>query len=272
MSDQHQDVPQGFIARFRALPVDSTQKTIFVAVALCLFCSMIVSFAAVSLRPIQDANKLVDKRRNILEVAGIYEPGMNVNQTFEGAFEPRIVDLATGDYTDVVDVASHDDRAAGSDPALSVALTDDPAGIGRKAKYMTVYLLKNSDGSLDKVILPIHGYGLWSTLWGFIALEADANEISGLQFYEHGETPGLGAEVDNPRWKALWHGKELRNSAGDLMINVSKGAASEAQKGFHVDAIAGATLTSRGVDNLVRFWMGEQGFGPFLENLKNGDV
>ena len=121
------------------------------------------------------------------------------------------------------------------------------------------------------MILPIEGYGLWSTLYGFIALEENGNDIYGLQFYQHGETPGLGAEVDNPRWKALWNGKKLRDDDGDLQITVAK-APPAAGQDYYIDALAGATLTSRGVHNLVRFWMGEQGYGPFLERLKAGDI
>jgi Na+-transporting NADH:ubiquinone oxidoreductase subunit C len=262
---------QGFFSRFKAMPVDSTPKTIFVAVALCLFCSMVVAMAAVSLRPVQEANKLRDKRINILQVAGLYEEGIDVDTAFTEAFDPRVVELETGEYTDAVDVATYDERAATQDLNLSVALTDDPAGIGRKANYETVYLMEDDAGNIERVILPIHGYGLWSTLWGFIALEANGNDIYGLQFYEHAETPGLGAEVDNPRWRAQWSGKKLRDEEGDLEITVSK-APSPAGQEFHVDALAGATLTSRGVDNLVRYWMGEDGFGPYLAKLREGDA
>jgi Na+-transporting NADH:ubiquinone oxidoreductase subunit C len=168
-------------------------------------------------------------------------------------------------------VATFDDRAAADDPATSIALEDDPASIGRQSKYMTVYLLKDDAGEIDKVILPLHGYGLWSTLYGFIAVEENGNDIFGLQFYSHAETPGLGAEVDNPRWKALWKGKQLTDESGELQITVAK-TAPTAGKEFHVDALSGATLTSAGVDNLVRFWMGETGYAPFLANLKAGDI
>lgn len=266
-----QDDTRSFLARWKALPVDSVPKTIFVAGALCLFCSMVVAFAAVNLRPVQEANKLKDKQLNILQVAGRYEPGIDVVEAF-GAFEPRVVDLSSGTFTDQFDAATFDDRAAAADPALSDALDDDPAGIGRQSRYQTVYLLNDDAGNLQKIILPIHGYGLWSTLWGFIALGPDGNVIEGLQFYDHAETPGLGAEVDNPRWKAQWPGKRLRDDDGTLLISVAKGGAQTGSEDFHIDALAGATLTSRGVDNLVRFWMGEQGFGLFLENLKAGAV
>ncbi len=261
---------QGLIARFLAAPPDSVGKTIFVAVAVCLVASMIVSSAAVALRPVQEVNKLKDKQMNILQVAGLFEPGQNVAEAFK-AFEPQVLELATGRFTDQFDAATFDDKAAASEPDLSRALTDDPAGIGRQALYRTVYLLRDEAGGIDKVILPIHGYGLWSTLYGFIAVEENGNDIFGLQFYQHGETPGLGAEVDNPRWKAMWNGKKLRDDAGELQITVAK-TQPAAGADFYVDALAGATLTSRGVDNLVRFWMGDQGYARFLDALKAGEI
>lgn len=261
---------KGFIRRFLDAPADSVGKTVFVAVALCLVASMIVSAAAVALRPIQEVNALKDKQINILQVAGIYDPNQDVVEAFS-AFEPQVVELATGAFSDQFDPATFDDRAAADDPATSMALTDDSAGIGRQTKFATVYLLRDDAGAIDKVILPIHGYGLWSTLYGFVALEENGNDIFALQFYEHAETPGLGAEVDNPRWKALWNGKKLTDANGDLQISVSK-AAPAAGADYHIDALAGATLTSVGVHNLVQFWMGESGFAPFLSNLKEGKL
>ncbi|MCL4131433.1 UNVERIFIED_CONTAM: hypothetical protein GTU68_046369, partial [Idotea baltica] len=137
---------------------------------------MVVSAVAVSLRPVQEANKLRDKQLNVLQVAGVYEPGIDVVEAFS-AFEPHVLDLETGKFTDQFDAASFDDRAAASDPDLSRELQDDPAGIGRQSQYRTVYLLRDESGALDKVVLPIRGYGLWSTLYGFIALEENGNDI-----------------------------------------------------------------------------------------------
>ncbi len=268
--DDGQNTPKTAFQRFMALPTDSVPKTIFVAVALCLVASMVVSAAAVALRPQQEINALKDKQVNILQVAGVYDPAQDVAEAF-AAFEPHVLELETGTFTDQFDAASFDDRAAADDPATSVALTDDPAGIGRQANFVTVYLLRDDAGEIDKVILPIHGYGLWSTLYGFIALEENGNDVFGLQFYEHAETPGLGAEVDNPRWRAMWNGRKLRDDSGELLITVAK-AVPPAGPDYHIDALAGATLTSVGVDNLIKFWMGEQGYAPFLENLKAGNV
>ena len=252
--------------KFKNMPVDGIVKTVIVATALCFVCSMVVSFAAVNLKSIQEVNKAIDKQKNILQVAGVYQEGIDVNKTFS-SFQPLVVDLNSGKFTDKFDPSIFDDKKAAQDPLLSVSLENDPASIGRRTNYATIYLLKKDDGSLDKVILPIHGYGLWSTLYGFIALEDNLNDIFGLQFYQHAETPGLGAEVDNPKWKAQWKGKKLNNENGELMIQVAK---TQKYKEHHIDALAGATLTSNGVDNLVKFWMGKDGFKKFLNNLKNG--
>ena len=271
MSDNNTpEESKGIIGKFLAMPADSVPKTIFVAVALCLVASMVVSAAAVALRPQQAINALKDKQVNILQVAGVYDPDQDVVEAFS-AFEPYVLELESGTFTDAFDAATFDDRTAADDPATSVALDNDPAGIGRQANFVTVYLLRDDAGAIDKVILPIHGYGLWSTLYGFIALEENGNDIFGLQFYDHAETPGLGAEVDNPRWRALWSGQRLRDDNGDLQITVAKSVPA-AGPDFHIDALAGATLTSVGVDNLIKFWMGEDGYAPFLENLKAGNV
>ncbi|MEM9263231.1 MAG: NADH:ubiquinone reductase (Na(+)-transporting) subunit C, partial [Pseudomonadota bacterium] len=185
---------------------DATVKTMVVAVLLCLVASMAVSSVTVSLRPMQAVNKLKDRQANILAVAGLFDPKTDVAEAFK-VFEPHVLEVETGAFSEEFDLATFDDRAIAADPATSVELKDDPASIGRRASFVTVYLLRDAQGAIDKVVLPIHGYGLWSTLYGFIALEEDGNEIYGLQFYEHGETPGLGGEVDNPRWKSLWRGK-----------------------------------------------------------------
>jgi Na+-transporting NADH:ubiquinone oxidoreductase subunit C len=125
------------------------------------------------------------------------------------------------------------------------------------------------EGDISKIVLPVHGYGLWSTLYGFISLEGDMSTVSGITFYEHGETAGLGGEVDNPAWKAIWQGKSLyRNN--EVALSVLKGAIppGSANADYEIDGLSGATLTSRGVHNIVAYWMGDEGFGPVLADLR----
>ena len=246
---------------------DDPKKIIAVAVALCLVCSVMVSAAAIGLRSKQEANKELEKQRNILQVAGLFDPEASIDQIFKRRIEPRVVDLAAGAFTDAVDAATYDAKLAARDPEQSTALppAEDIASIKRKANYATIYLVKAAEGGdYETVIIPVHGYGLWSTLYGFLALKPDGDEIVGLQFYEHAETPGLGGEVDNPNWRAKWPGKELFGEDGDLEIEIVKSGATGAHQ---VDGLAGATLTSNGVHNLVRYWAGENGFGPFLKKL-----
>lgn len=249
---------------------DDPRKIVMVAVALCLVCSIFVSAAAIGLRPLQDANKLQSKRQNILEVAGLMEDGASVDTLFQ-KIEQRVVDLRTGKFTDAVDPATYEQRDAARDPKQSdpVSRDEDIASIKRKAHFATVYLVKNDGGGFSTVIIPVHGYGLWSTLYGYLALKPNGREVVGLQFYDHAETPGLGGEVDNPNWRAKWPGKLLYDKDGNLKIEVVKSAATEGDNASHqIDGLAGATLTSQGVNNLVRYWAGENGFGPFLKTIE----
>ena len=252
---------------------DSISKTFGVALALCVVCAVVVSSAAVILRPTQEINKLLDLKTNILASAGLLQEGISIETQFE-QISTRVVDLDTGRFTDAVDAASYDQRKASKDPAMSVALDpkQDPAKIKRRANYATVYLVEGEQG-IEKIILPVKGYGLWSTLYGFLALEADLQTVAGIGFYEHTETPGLGGEVDNPKWKAGWIGKQAYNQ-GELVINVLKGKADMSRAGSEsqIDGLAGATLTTRGVDNLVRYWLGDEGFRPLINYLKAGEA
>ena len=251
---------------------DKTSKILLVALSLCLVCSVIVSTAAVLLKPAQEANKSLDKKRNILQAAGMLEPDVSIEEQF-ASVDTRVVDLRTGKFADDVDPERYDQRKAAKDPAQSLKLESDQdvAKISRRENYAVIYLVEGDGGELDKMILPVHGYGLWSTLYGFVALEADANTVAGLGFYEHGETPGLGGEVDNPRWKALWPGKQVYKE-GTVKIGLVKGSVDPAgaNADWEIDGLSGATLTARGVTNLVQFWLGEDGFEPFLENLRTG--
>ncbi len=257
---------------------DSTSKTLAVALALCIVCSVMVSTAVVILKPIQEANKMLDRKRNILAAAGMLAKGAS-DESIEEQFShinARVVDLNTGKFADdAVDPAEYDQRKAAKDPDFSEALTtkQDLAKISRREQYAIVYLVQNPQGDIEKIILPIRGYGLWSTLYGFIALESDGNTIAGLGFYDHGETPGLGGEVDNRRWKALWPGKQVYRD-GEVQIGLIKGSVNPAAvtAPWQVDGLAGATLTSKGVTNLVRFWLGKNGFESFLNNLQAGEA
>lgn len=250
---------------------DSLEKTIAVALALCLVCAVLVSLATVALRPLQGYNKALDMKKNILDVAGLLDENTDIDQAFKERIESKIVDLKTGEYIDNIDVDDYDQRKAAKDPAQNEAIPTekDIASIRFKAKYTKIYLVKKGD-QLQSIILPINGYGLWSTMYGFLALEPDAQTVQSINLYDQAETPGLGGEVVNPIWRALWKGKKVYSDKGDVALTLVKGGVDESRADavYKVDGLAGATLTSRGVSNLIQYWMGTEGFATYLNKIR----
>jgi len=261
---------------------DTIRKILIVAVSLSIVFSVLVSASAVLLRPMQEKNKALSIRSNMIAAAGMVSSGAStekVSDAFE-QFEVLVVEMGTGEVVppETVNAESaeaYDDRAASRDPSLSRSLESDPAGINRLAKYRKAYILREGE-EVSKVVLPVHGYGLWSTMYGFLALEGDANTVEGIRFYEHAETPGLGGEIENPEWTAKWEGKKVYEDGAwtDPAFALVKGGVGEDtdNREHKVDALSGATLTSRGVGNTISFWLGDRGYGPFLKKVRQGEI
>ncbi|MGO2340417.1 MAG: Na(+)-translocating NADH-quinone reductase subunit C [Psychrobacter sp.] len=258
-------------------PKSNNAKTISVALTLCLVCSVLVSAVAVGLKPAQLENARLDRNKNILVAADMYDAESDtpddVAERFKD-FDVEVIDLNEGNYVDdetlaaagIPDRNAYDASQATKNQALSEDLgNNDPAGIGRKPKYAKVYVKKDDAGQPEVVVLPIQGYGLWGTIYGFLTLESDMNTIKGISFYEHKETPGLGARIEEPEWRAKWSGIESYDENGDVATGVTKAGN---PKENWVDGISGATLTSRGVSNMIQFWLGEQGYKPYLDMLR----
>jgi Na+-transporting NADH:ubiquinone oxidoreductase subunit C len=224
----------------------------------------------VGLRSKQKENALLDKQSKIVEVAAIQAEG-SVKELYASYIEPRLVDFTTGEFIEG-DAVAYDQRKAAKDPSTSVKLDGDQdvAKIIRRANVGVVYLVKEGE-NYSKVILPVHGNGLWSMMYAFIAVEMDANTVSGITYYEQGETPGLGAEVENPKWRSQFEGKKLFDADFNPALKVVKGGARPGDE-FGVDGLSGATLTANGVQNTLDFWMGQDGFGPFLTNVRDGGL
>jgi len=238
--------PLDWVRRLLALPNDSTAKTVGVALLVALVCSLVVSVTAVTLKPRQDANRLVEKAASMMgmvEVLGL------------GAPQARYVELATGAYAN---------RDAGTSTRLPAER--DRAGLGSREDVATVYEVRD-DGRLNLLILPVRGAGYQSMLKGYLALKADLNTIAALTFYEQGDTPGMGARIEEDAWRALWPGKQIADAEGVIRIEVVKGTGTRIHE---VDGISGATRTGSGVTNLLRFWLGPDGYGPYLERLRTG--
>ena len=247
----------------------SSRYTVLFALAVCAVCSVFVATSAVSLKGRQVENQLLDVQTKVLALAGLMQEGEDipreeVKRRFESGVEPQVVELTTGRVAEDIDPLAFDQRQAASDPDRSHPAPPNPAKVRRIPTYGLVYRIVD-DGRVESLILPVQGKGLWSTLYGFIALSDDTSTIEGITFYEHGETPGLGGEVDNPRWKRLWKGRKAFDEQWEPRVSVVKGAAGPPEEDpYHVDGLSGATITSRGVTALVQFWLGDEGFGPYL--------
>jgi Na+-transporting NADH:ubiquinone oxidoreductase subunit C len=248
----------------------NSRYIVLFAAAVCGVCSIFVAVSAVALKDRQEANKLLDVQTKVLIVAGLVEDGKKlddetVRQRFAENIIAQVVELASGQDAEGVDPATFDQQAVARDTETSSVPPANRAKVMRVPDQALVYRVESA-GETQSIILPIEGTGLWGTLYGFIALDADSRTINGITFYQHKETPGLGGEVDNPRWKALWKGRKAFDENGNVRITVKKGMAGPAESDpYQVDGLSGATITSRGVTNLLAFWLGEEGFGPYLD-------
>lgn len=251
---------------FLARPNDDRVKIFGVALMTALASAVVVSVASVTLKPIQDAHLEAERSARMAEMLDRL-PGLRdlMEEMGVDALETRLVDLSDGTFAEAADPAGFDMAAAATDPEQSVAIPSesDLARLGRRATLAPVHLLER-DGELLLIVLPVSGRGYQSTIHATLALEADLKTVAALTITEQGETPGLGARIEAPEWQSLWAGKELMDATGSIVIDVVRGTASGPHQ---VDAISGATVTSNGVANMLRYWLGDHGFGPFLDRL-----
>lgn len=248
---------------------DSFGGTLAVVIVVSLVCSVVVAGSAVGLKPIQVEQKAKDKQSYILSVAGLLDGKTDIAKTYSERIEPRVVDLSTGEYVDNPP-QNFDARSAAKDPQQNVRIApeEDLAGIKTRAKLADVYLVKDQGGKVEQIVLPVHGNGLWSVMYGFVSVKPDGNTLNGITYYEQGETPGLGGEIANPLWQQKFTGKKLYDGQGNVAIRVGKGASANQEHG--VDGLSGATLTTKGVQGTFDYWFGENGYKPYLAKLKAG--
>ena len=229
----------------------------------CIACAVVVSFTAVSVRFEQNLNKENEKKEKILAAAGISTT--SVKEEFE-KIKTLYVDFQSNELVSVEDSYDHIKASMSLEGSSLVPKEDDIAILKRRENIAPLYVWYDSENKIQKVVLPIRGYGLWGTLYGYLSLDSDLNTIKGIEYYDHKETPGLGGEVDNPSWKSDWNGKKVYSDEGNVMLYVTKGPS---KNDYEIDGISGATLTSNGVTNMIKYWLGSDGFGPVLQKLRS---
>ncbi len=256
---------------------DSTRYTIGFAAAVCVVCALLVAVSAVALRERQQINARLYQQKNVLLAAGLVGPDDNLSdeellRIFDARIKVRLVDLATGDLLPQgkIDEKSYDQRRARNDPQTSRVAPSNAAQVSRLPTYGTAYFVMNHD-RIEQVVIPVEGVGMWGTLYGFLAIDRDGNTIRGLTYYDQKETPGLGGEAGNPKWQAHWRGRKVYDESWEPRITVIKGSAGPAaQDPYHVDGLSGATITSNGIARMMAFWLGDDGYRPFLRKFRQG--
>jgi len=251
----------------------SVAYTLRFAAMVAIVASAVVATAAVLLSPRQEANRLFDQRQKVLDVAGLSEPDERLSRAqvtlrFEENIRAVVIELETGKIAPDIDPSTFDQGRASQDPARSRPAPANTAGVSRLPNHVLVYHVVLDD-DVDALVLPFEGVGLWSTIYGFIALSADLSTVRGITFYEHAETAGLGALISDPEWRALWKGRSVFDDDWEPRLRVIKGRAGPPEESpLEVDGLSGATLTGNGVTEALHFWLGEPAFGAYLARYR----
>lgn len=262
--------PENFWTRFLARPNTDATKTASIALIVAIVCGLSVSTAAVLLRPFIEANVTAERQALMSAMlAGLPGIGEIIAEAGGDAVEVVVVDLDAAAIAEDIDASTFDQRAIAAAPETSTALSraEDLAGIGRRENLAQAYIVR-ADGGIALVVLPIYGNGYQSTIRAYLALEADLETVAAFTVYEQGETPGLGARITEADWQDLWPGKSIF-ADGEVVIEVVRGAASGP---YEVDGISGASVTGYAVTDMIHFWLGPKGFGPWLDGLRAGEV
>ena len=209
--------------------------------------SLLLALTSTQLKDLQEFNIELDKKKNILKCIGRDLSLMKADEIIE-EYKNNISNIILKLNGDIVDnIASENLESV---PNKS---TGEVKYFLNNIEYLPAYKSSNPEA----FIIPISGKGLWSTLFGYFALEMDLNTVIGITFYKHGETPGLGGEVEKKWFQNNFVGKKIFNQTGELVsIKVVKGKVNDVYSGealnHGVDGISGATITSRGVSYFLK--------------------
>ncbi len=254
--------------RLLSTPNDSRVKTLAIAFIVSAICALMVTAATVVMRPIQAQNRAAEQQAR-LEGLIAAVPGMADLVASAGgeALTTVVVDLERG--AAATDVSPENLQAALSEPSnwTELAAAEDIAGIRTRPRFVQIYLLRDGE-RVSLAILPVVGTGYNGRIQALLAMNGDMQTLAGIAITEQSETPGLGARIEEPRWQQTFAGKQLFDATGGTRFAVARGPA---RTDFEVDGITGATRTSNGITQMVRFWVGANGYGPLMAAIRRGE-
>jgi len=256
---------------WNALPMHHPFRAIGMTALVSTVAAIVVSTSVIFLQPVQQSNQRKSEQALLSNIVSTL-PGLE-NVLIESGVDSlstRWVQLDTGEISASPPEPDYDADTASTDPLWSIEIpkADDIAGIARRSLVLPVHLLEKQN-RLELVVLPVYGTGYQSTIRAWLALSGDVQTVVSLSIVDQAETPGLGARIVEPDWLAQWAERSLYNTDGELVLRVSAGPAVSENE---IDGISGATRTGNGINNLMQYWLGDQGFGPFLQNIEQGNL
>ena len=254
-----------------AFKKDSVMGTMVFIISLSLVCSFMITGTAQILKERKLVKKRDEVQQFVLKAAGVESNSSDFRELFTSRVQPKLVDLESGQFIEHENILDFDGRMAAINPETSRKPKKDTAKIKSRADQVRMFEVFDDQGELTSIVMPIYGKGLWSMIYGYLAVEPDLNTIKNIVFYEHGETPGIADFVTDPEWNALWQGKKLFDEKGKIAIKVVKGGA-KAGDVHGVDGVSGATRTGVGIQKAVEFWFGVEGYQNFLHTFAKTEV
>ncbi|QIR15574.1 Na(+)-translocating NADH-quinone reductase subunit C [Shewanella aestuarii] len=248
-----------------AFKKDSVMGTMVFIISLSLVCSFMITGTAEILKERKLVKKRDEVQQFVLKAADI-AIDTDFREVFAARVQPKIVNIESGEFVEQENILDFDERMAAINPDTSRKPKKDTAKIKTRADIVRIFEVFDESGKLTSVVMPIYGKGLWSMIYGYLAVEPDLNTIKNIVFYEHGETPGIADFVTDPEWNALWQGKKLFDEQGKIAIKVVKGGA-KAGDIHGIDGVSGATRTGLGIQKAVEFWFGVEGYQTFLNRF-----
>lgn len=203
-----------------------------------------------------------EKNAAVLQAAGLLKADSQDKKSRDNLYQRsiivRTVNLDSGEWVT--------DKTA-AQGCKKLTPEQDPAQIRQRCTLADVYLVKDKDNNIQQVIIPVAGKGAKSMMHAFLSLGLDGRTVNNLYYYQQRETPFLGARVKDENWRQQWPGKKVADDNGTPALKIVQEKSGKNDE-YTVDGISGATLTSTGVEKSINYWIGEQGYGPFLQRLK----
>jgi len=233
---------------------NSNLYQIIYAAVMVLIVGTILAFIYMALKPKQDANIANDKRKQIL--SAVHMTPQNDNEVEDTYYKYIVSGYLISEEGDIIDSTKN--------IAFDVDMKNN---VKAKKRDLPVFKCQLDDGSI-KYIIPTYGAGLWGPIWGYVAVNENGIDVYGAYFSHQGETPGLGAEISKPKFQDQFNGKKIYIDGEFKSISVMKAGQKPTDGSEYVDAISGGTITSRGVQAMLKDCMTP--YDKFFKKLQSG--